>query len=286
MTEIKERIRFLEKQYNFYYTNLRSVSSRLLDRALVLDNEPWDDEDDFSEYWTNEYLQRMYNILCAYFETLELNTYLKAFKDKFDPILSDEVETIKIASVTLKNGETDDDLKLLIDWKKFLAPFDFSWEKTEKEIIKLINFLKCTNQILKETNTSVFQEEDINKVIRKTANWYFSGVITYSQGYFVHDFTSYKPDVIIKEFNAAIEYKLIRKNEEIGTKLDELIIDALRYSGNSENRTCFAVFCLSTLVTITEKQIIEAWGNTKFPQNWHLVIIADVVVNQKTKNLQ
>lgn len=279
MKEKSEHIAFLEKQYNYYYDALRGSSSRLYEVNYGIIDYVRGDEDEFAEYWSTIYLRRMYNILCTYFETLGLPTYLSDFKNKFEKIVNDDNEVISFSSVILTYGDQDVDLKLLIEWKDYLAPFDFFWIKDEKENSKVAAFLRCTNQILKQTKTVVSIEEDINKVIRNVANWYFSGVIAYSRGYFVHEFTHYKPDVIIKEFGTSIEYKLIRNNNEIGRKLDELNVDMLRYTGNSENKNCIAVFCLSTLVTETEKQILEAWDNMKPPSNWQLIVIPDVLVN-------
>lgn len=279
MREIPERIAYLEKQYNYYYDNLRGVSSRLYEVYYGVGDYVRDERDEFAEYWSRIYLKRMYNILCTYFEILDLHMYLLEFKSRFGPIVDDETKVISFSSVVLTHGDQDDDLTLLIEWKDYLAPFDFFWIKDERTNSKVISFLRCTNQILKETKTKVSIEEDINKVIRKVAKWYFSGVISYSRGYFVHEFTHYKPDVIIKELGTSIEYKLIRKNNEIGPKLDELNVDILRYTGNSENKSCIAVFCLSTLVTETEKEILQAWENMNPPNNWRLIVITDVLIS-------
>jgi len=117
--------------------------------------------------------------------------------------------------------------------------------------------------------------------LREVAKFYFTGVIAYSEGYFVHQFKYYKPDIIIKEFETAIECKLIRENDEIGIKIDELIIDAKRYTGNRNNKMCIAVFCLSKKVSKTKKEIKEDWSNLEFPKNWELVIVPDIDIESK-----
>ncbi|MES2373386.1 MAG: hypothetical protein V4557_12450 [Bacteroidota bacterium] len=276
-----QRVAYLEKEFNQYYRYLRDSSSYMFEMMNFMDITNYDKKI-FSEYWSYEYLYRMYNILCAYFETLGLPHYLERFIKEFQPIIDDKKKATDILSIPLTFGDSEEDLTLLIEWKKFLAPFDFFWTKLDKkEIHKVKQLIECTNQILKLTKTKVFKEDDINRIMRSVANFYFSDVSAYSEGYFEHNFKHYKPDLIIKETGTAIEYKLIRDNSEIGTKMDELIIDAKRYAGNPLNRECIAVFCLSTAVNKTMKEIREDWEKMKFPSNWELIIIDDVMIEPK-----
>ena len=119
--------------------------------------------------------------------------------------------------------------------------------------------------------------------MREILDLYYDDVIAFSQGYFRHKFENYKPDIIIQELGISIEYKLIRKNTEISKKIDELIIDANRYTGNHKNKECIAVFCLSDSITKTNKQIIEDWNKQSFPENWELIIVRGILIDS-TKN--
>ena len=284
---MEDRVKYLESEFNAYYQNLREVSSLLYDFSYRDNDDSVDpDEKRFTEYWTHEYLCRMYNLLCVYFESLNLIEYLKEFKHSFGHVIKDKLKSIQLGYEVLQYGDTEEDLFLIIEWKKYLAPFNFFWEKqNDLKRRKIIEFLECTSEILKITNTQVNNEENINKIIRETAKFYFTGVTTYSEGYFVHQFKHYKPGVIIKEIGTAIEYKLIRSDKEVGIKLDELIVDAKRYKGNQNNRYCIAVFCLSRNVHKTKKEILEDWNTIEFPSNWHLIVISDIVIQEaKQKN--
>lgn len=278
MIEIDTRISFLEKEFNNYYKEVTIVSSSILETCYT--NEAVDDEDlQFSKFWTKEYLNKMYHILIVYFETLGLTNYAKDFKEIYADRIKDKNETSKVASILLQYAEIEHDLLILVEWRRILAPFPFfSEQKILKETSKLVGLLKCTNEILKTQSIAVSKEEDINRVIRQMSAYYFSGVMGYTEGYFGQKFTKYRPDVIIKELGTAVEYKLVRKNTDIGTKLDELLIDANAYTGNPTNRHCIAVFCLSTKVTIPEKEILEGWVQKEFPKNWQLLIVKDVFV--------
>ncbi len=273
------RIEYLEKEFNYYYNELIKYSSQIINNS----NGEFDHEDDyfsFYEYWTHEYLQRMYNILCVYFESMNLSAFLIEFKERFASVIADKESALKIGTIPFEYGDTSEDLFILIEWKKFLAPFHFFWDKNAKkeEIDKFIQIIKSTNEILKLTKTTVSKEEDINSIIRDILNLYYTEVTPYSEGYFRHSFKDYRPDVIIGEIGVALEYKLIRQNKEIGNKMDELIIDANRYTGNHKNKKCIAVFCLSKKVSKTSKQIKEDWNKMEFPENWSLIIIPDIEI--------
>jgi hypothetical protein len=210
---------------------------------------------------------------------IALPEYLKGFKIKFEPIINDPQRSIGISSEILQDGDSVEDLYLILEWQKILAPFEFHWKNEERENHTMIDFLESINEILKITKTAVYKEESINKVVRDAARLFFNEVISYAEGYFAHQFQHYRPDIIIKELRTAIEYKLIREEKDIAAKLDELLIDAKRYVGNDNNKYCIAVFCLSTRIHRTKKEIRADWKNMKFPQNWELVIVSDVVLS-------
>ena len=279
--DLEAKIKFLESEFNFYYKELRGFSHYLFEKCY--NGEEYVDKDNlrFSEYWTHDCFQKMYNILCVYFELLQLDDFLKTFKSQYDSIVKDQEKSLEIVSIPLTYGDYEDDFYLVIEWKKFLAPFSFFWEKQTdaKESKKINDILESTTEILKLTKTKVSKEDDINAVIRNIFDLYYTDVSSSSQGYFRHKFKHYKPDVIIGELGVSIEYKLIREDKEIGTKIDELIIDANRYTGNFFNKKCIAVFCLSKRVTKTKKQISEEWNNLDFPENWELIIINNVEIN-------
>lgn len=273
---------FLEKLENDFkkYLNLLNKESYILflDCMGHLDDR---EDKTVANYWCHEYINRMYNVVCAYLEHRNLNTYLITFQNKFKEFKA-EGDLLKYAMYPIDFGEYEHELAILVEWRSLLAPFNLFGATEEKEITrrtsKLISILESTNNIIKVTNTKIIKDDDINNLMRKVSNWFFDGVYSFSEGYFVHKFKSYRPDILIKELGAAVEYKLIRLDKEIGLKLDELIIDANRYTENPRNRICIAVFCLTKKVTRSRKEIKEDWIKMKFPNNWKLIIIPDLAM--------
>lgn len=279
---MEERIKFLASEFHMYKREVQEASSSLFHTAFG-GGKVDKDENRVSEFWTHEYLFRMYNIICVYFETLGLTIYLKAFQEEFKPIIHSKEEATKFAMYPLYEGDSIDDLKLLLQWEKFLAPFPiFADKQKDEEKKRLHEFLESTNEILKFKGNDVYSEPDINSIILKVLSFFYTEVTQYSEGFFRHKFMHYKPDIIIKDIGVAVEYKLIRQDKDIGLKLDELIIDAKRYTHNNFNKECIAVFCLSRAVKKTKKEVRAEWKRMAFPNNWDLIIISEVNVKDKT----
>jgi len=274
---MEERIKFLATEFHKYKKDARDASYDIFTRAFA-GGKGDENEERVSEFWTHEYLHMMYNIICVYFETLGLTIYLKDFKEKFEPIVNDRDKATEFAMYPLYGDDSVDDLKLILEWEKYLAPFPIFSETMDEEKNRLHEFLESTNEILKFTETKVINENDINTVMRQILSYFYSDVTRYSEGYFRHKFTHYLPDILIKEIGVAVavEYKLIREDKNVGQKLDELIIDAKRYTDNGFNRGCIAVFCLSTAVKKTTKEIKGEWKRMAFPTNWDLIIVREV----------
>lgn len=276
---MENKILDLEKRFQHYYDAVLK-NSHLLWEFYYNPGHVSSDNVKVASFWVREYLENMYRIACVYLETQGLNEYLVAFKIKYSSIILDENKATNITSYPLLDGDDFEEMYLIHEWKNFLSPFNlFKQDISKDELLKLKELLKNTNNILKLTGIKVKNEESINGVVRDVLDLYYNNVIAFKEGFFRHSFKNYRPDVIIEEIGVAIEYKLIRKNDEISTKIDELIIDAKRYTGNSFNKKCLAVFCLSNKVTKTNKQIKEDWNKHKFPSNWDLIIINDIVID-------
>jgi hypothetical protein len=281
---VKEEIlEQLENKFNCCLRELRNSSSYLFELWYGFEDEYSNDRKEACEYWTHEYFCRMYNIICTYLELLSLDNYLNEFKKMYTSKVVDFNQPIKFTTLPCENGDTYDELELLIEWERFLEPFNLfkqNIDKDKEELKKILEFLECTNEIIKYSKNEISKEEDINSVIREVAKFYYNDVLSFSEGYFVHSFKHYRPDIIIREIKTAIEYKLIKSDKDIGIKLDELLVDAKRYTENHHNKFCIAVLCLSQEVKKTKKEIKLDWTKMNFPDNWKLIVIPDVKIEK------
>lgn len=239
----------------------------------------------YSKLETWEYLKELYNLICVYFETKKLENYLTNFKSKFEPIICNQESAIKIDSMQFPDGDSTEDLKLIWEWDLILKPFSLFEKIPKKSKSNLLIVLKNTNDILKSFGIRPKREDDINKKMREVLCWFYPNVIAFTEGYFRHQFSQYKPDIIIKELQTCVEYKLIRDSKNIGLYLNQLVVDSKNYTDNIHNRHCIAVLCIEKSVIVSEIAIIDEWHRLKFPNNWELIIIKDVECLSLKNNL-
>jgi hypothetical protein len=80
----------------------------------------------------------------------------------------------------------------------------------------------------------------------------------------------YKPDLIIPECRAAVEYKYIDNVEKINTTVAGIADDVKGYMPNREYNNFYAVFYF-TKAFITKKRFFEIWKEKNFPSNWQAI---------------
>lgn len=229
-------------------------------------------------FWTHNYLNTLYYLICIYLESLGLNNYLEEFKSKYKNTINDPKKSTEFISFPLNDGDSEQELELVFEWKDILFPFGFIDRRKEDtdEYKKLLQLLGETNHIIKLTQSKISKEDDINYIMRQILGLYFNEVIAFSQGYFRHRFKEYRPDIIIKDIGVAVEYKLIREIKEVNIALEALIVDAKMYIDNSFNKNCIAVLCIKNSVLVSSIEIRREWRKLQFPKNWELVIIENI----------
>lgn len=277
----QKRLEELENLISNYFNDLDKTAHWLYESQIV--GEVHKERIRVSKFWTHEHLKELYNIICVYFETQGLTNYLTDFKLKYNPIIEDKELATAFTHFPIDIDDHELELALKYEWRDYLVPFNFLnvSKKETTQYKNLLAFLQNTNNILKFAKIVPQKEEDINKVIRETAKLFYKDVVPFSEGYFRHSFKQYHPDVIIRDLGVAIEYKLIKKQSEIGERFGSLVEDAAMYSGNSLNKNCIVVICLTKEVNVTNAEIIENWRKFKFPKDWDLIIIPDVEFQNK-----
>ena len=163
-------------------------------------------------------------------------------------------------------------LLMLDDFRMYIRPFEafsYSAEKS-KAIDALHNVLKETPRILKKHKIAITTETDVSKEVRWVLDLYFDTRATNSR--FIKKHQNYKPDTLIPLLGVAIEFKLVREKAKVAIYLDQLIVDATNYTDDPHYTNFIAVLCLQDS-TITEKSVLEAWKEKKFPNNWKLIIV-------------
>lgn len=259
-TEIKGAISSIEK--TFYNEYIRYEREQ--------------EEEEFRGYtreWLKYKIKDLYYLIKVYFEAKGLNAYLSDFHSKFDYLIHDDNNGLLKSE--LYHPESDEELKIINDFKRLLDPFKFfDYRQTlEEEIIKLSSILKHTDYILKNIKAEVKTEADIYKQVKWVLGLYYPRCRLLNKASFIQEFKTYNPDILVPELKTAIEFKFLSKvSDNIDDYIDQIRSDATNYTDDHRYETFIAVLYIANTATATHDAIQISWEQKKFPKNWELVI--------------
>lgn len=84
---------------------------------------------------------------------------------------------------------------------------------------------------------------------------------------FIKSFKEYKPDILIPELHAAVEYKYANSAEKLKSTIDQICADVTGYTGDSDYRIFYAVFYV-TQDFWGQEMFARVWSEMNFPKNW------------------
>lgn len=210
-----------------------------------------------------------FRIITAYLEILGYSSYLEDFKNEFIPIISDKNK--------LFDGDFNTDYDEVISkteskfWS-FLYPFEFSKGNyldrliNQTGIIYLERVLKNTQKILHALKIIPKSEPEIYKAVRFFIQMLYPSTISPISN-FNTSFKSYRPDILIPDLYAAVEYKYANKESTLKSLIEQVAVDSKGYTGDSQYKLFYAVFYVTNDFWGTEKFEV-AWKEMKFPKNW------------------
>jgi hypothetical protein len=227
----------------------------------------------YTKEWIKYRLKDLYYLIKAYLEVKGVTNYLQDFNQKFDAFIHDDTSDLLKAEMYHPEGEQE--LKIIVDFKRFLDPFKvFDYRHTkEEETIKLTSILKHTDYILKNIKAKIATEADIYKQVKWVLGLYYPKCRLLNKASFIQEFKTYNPDILIPELKTAIEYKYVKDTtHNIDEYIDQIRADATNYTDDHRYENFIAVLYVKDTATATHDAIQVSWEQKKFPKNWELVI--------------
>jgi hypothetical protein len=215
--------------------------------------------------------RRLYYCICVFLELKNVPSYLKMFVDKFNTIIEDKEEVVK--GIGPLYEDSDPSMKILDHFDDFLntfPEFDYGNKKNKTED-KLHELLKETNNILIKTKTKVSNETSIYKSVKWFIELIYPSTRNLNTARFIRKFSTYHPDILIPEISTAIEYKFIKKSENVNKYLDQLKTDADNYIKDVEYNFFYAVVYYEDKTELTQSSFIHAVKEKHFPSNWIII---------------
>ena len=208
-----------------------------------------------------------------------MTSYLSTFKAIFEEGITKGENILKEIQV---DPESETELDLLVNFRKFLEPFQFlSFSPlTFDENLKLKSILTNSGFIIKTQKLDINNEADIYKGVKWVIGLYYPSARRKNKSSFISQFKGYNPDILVPEIKAAVEYKFLDSaDDNIDDYMDQLKIDATNYVGDDRYEHFYAVIYIEDISIATPESITESWNSKGFPDNWQLVLTGHTIKN-------
>jgi len=215
-----------------------------------------------------------YMIICCYLESKNLTDYLVVFKKTIRPMIDDPKQLFNSVYDEYVGEQFSIFLPKL--WN-FLIPFEFSQGTYLDQLLKqagvtyLERILRKTQVILDKVKVFPASEPQVYKEVKFVIESVFTDSKSPS-GEFLKNFKNYKPDVLIPEIHAAVEYKYAKSERELKSQFDQICADTHAYTDNPTYQLFYAVFYVTNDFWGIDK-FKQAWREMKTPKNWKGIYI-------------
>lgn len=217
-----------------------------------------------------EYLSlSLYLTTVCLLDALGLHVYLNHFYRKFGRIFDAKDAASKYdIEIYVTGGEPYN--IFLADLRQFIAPLDVlnNIDRYLKlsGVQYLETILRNTATIIHKTKTIPTSEPQVYKCVRNIFEAVFPTAISPKSNFF-KSYKQYKPDVLIPELLAAVEYKYAESEAVLKTTIGQISDDVKGYTGDKDYNLFYAVFYVKNDFWGKDK-FNAAWVEKDFPKNW------------------
>lgn len=218
-------------------------------------------------------LESLYLCTVCMLDASGLHEYLKQFYERFGRTF----DAAKAASsfniepfweVTPHNA-------FLQNLRQFLNPLNILQDSSRylrlSGVLYLENVLRNTAVIMHKAGKSPRSEPEVYKGVRAVLEAIFPSARS-PRSKFIKSAQEYKPDILIPELFAAIEYKFADTEERLKATIGQIADDVKGYTGDPDYHLFYAVF-YTTKDFWGAAKFDVAWKEKAFPPNWRAFYI-------------
>jgi hypothetical protein len=166
----------------------------------------------------------------------------------------------------------------LQDLRQFLSPLNVLQDSSRylrlSGVFYLENVLRNTASIIHKTGKSPQSEPEVYKAVRAVLEAIFPSARS-PKSNFIKSAQEYKPDILIPEVFAAVEYKYADSEQKLKATVGQIADDVKGYTGDTEYQLFYAIFYVTRDFWGTAKFDV-AWKEKGFPPNWRAFISSEV----------
>ncbi len=155
--------------------------------------------------------------------------------------------------------------------RKFLSVFEFSESDLDKmDRITGLNYLetilKNTGSIISKLSEKPTSEPGVYKSVKSVMEPIFP-MAKFGKSNFKKVAKEYKPDILIPELSAAIEYKYAKSVKDLTSTIEQILVDVKGYTGDKDYKIFYAVFYVVGDI-VGDQRFKAIWDDYDFPKNW------------------
>lgn len=264
INEISEKIHKFNNEFDSYIT--------------VIKYREFDSEEDRRDYLIDYEERLMSTSHEIYYLFIQLFDYTKSeyMYKLFQEEINDRYKKYdEITKGTYIDAADDIFSDLSGDYWKFLKPYKINYKgKDEENIGNISTQINVLEKLLEETNllcklskAQITNEPSVYNTVKQYLYILFPQANNVSGQTFPSTAKVYKPDIIVPECNAVIEYKYIDNESKISSTIAGIADDVTGYKEDTNYRLFYAVFYF-TEAFCSKDRFDEIWKEKKFPKNW------------------
>jgi hypothetical protein len=215
------------------------------------------------------HLRALYLASVVLMDSRNLSVYLKQFYERF----GEDFDSSKAAAAFASEDEAPHYLynTFLRDLSVFLTPLGIGassdCNRQLAGVRLLENLLDGTAALLHQFGIEPASEAQVYNPVKKIVSILFHAPQNPPASRFIQSFKCYKPDILIPELHAAVEYKFINSSNDLSAALAGIADDVNGYSGDADYKLFYTVFYL-TRSFVGREQFLTAWAEKCFPKYW------------------
>lgn len=158
----------------------------------------------------------------------------------------------------------------LAKFRQFVSPLDVIGDANRYLKLSGVQYLetvlKNTATIIHKSGKTPKSEADVYSTVRHVLEAIFPSAKS-PKANFIKTAQAYKPDILLPELSAAVEYKYATDEVKLKTVITQISDDVKGYSGDDDYNLFYAVFYLTNDFW-GETKFKAVWKEKEFPHNW------------------
>ena len=211
----------------------------------------------------------LYLTTVCFLDSAGLHAYLRQFYHRFGESFDATKATSEFTIDHYLSGEPYN--IFLVNLSQFLSPLDVLGDSSRYLKLSGVQYLEVilrnTATIIHKSGIKPKSETEVYNAVKHVLEAVFPSAKPGAKSNFVKTAQEYKPDILLPELSAAVEYKYAADEGKLKNVIAQISDDVKGYTGDSDYKLFYAVFYVTSDFW-GEAKFKTVWKEKEFPENW------------------